>query len=253
MPDRQCVVCSAVKAVEDFKKDVRGPLGYSGVCKKCTAEQLRKWRAAHPAKFAEYQKTYFSRDPERHKRYVAWRKDYYARWNGNHRPERKEYGRRAWAKLKERLKLDPSLAAVREAYNRAYSKAWRAHPDTARVVANWHMREFIPPSFPNFYPLIVGELSEDHPIMRALADCTREISEEVRDDVRQELLVAVLTGVIQTADLRKGSPALKTAVTEAWRTNPSRFGPISLDAPTPWSEDGELTLLDRLASVEEIW
>lgn len=70
----------------------------------------------------------------------------------------------------------------------------------------------------------------------------RGLPDYVRDDIAQEVLLALLEDTIQLCDLATG---IKTYSRKYWSMFPGKFGPISLDAPIPGT-DG-LALIDTIA------
>ena len=47
---RKCIICKAVKPIDDFGKNKTKALGREYFCRECNTKKSAKWRAANPAK-----------------------------------------------------------------------------------------------------------------------------------------------------------------------------------------------------------
>lgn len=65
----------------------------------------------------------------------------------------------------------------------------------------------------------------------------------IRDDVRQEIVLAVLTGEIRYREI--GSK-VREFISRVFKLHPARFGPVSLDAIVPGTDN--LRLIDTIES-----
>lgn len=73
----------------------------------------------------------------------------------------------------------------------------------------------------------------------------KTLPELVRQEVCQDLLLAVLEGEV-TPDQLRGS--IGQYIAEVFRRYPIKYGPLSLDAPAPWGGDDDRSLLATLTA-----
>lgn len=76
-------------------------------------------------------------------------------------------------------------------------------------------------------------------------DRTRDLPEEIREVVCQDLFLRIELREVSRLDLIGSAVPVKDSVRAAWKDMPDRFATISLDAPL--TEDGTVTLGDLLA------
>jgi len=94
-----------------------------------------------------------------------------------------------------------------------------------------------------FVPESTGNI--EHDLVAAVdAAVSKTIPEIIRQDVCQDLILAVLEGEVAMEALAGSSERYVKAV---FRRYPTKYGPLSLDAPLPWS-DGGRSLHDTLAN-----
>lgn len=95
------------------------------------------------------------------------------------------------------------------------------------------------------YPFIIQTRdTPEHELLRFVnAAVPRQLPDQMRADVCQDLAVALLSGEVS----RERAPALvKKLISANWKINPSRYGPLSLDATIPGTES--LRMIDTLAN-----
>jgi hypothetical protein len=76
----------------------------------------------------------------------------------------------------------------------------------------------------------------------------KSLPEQVREDVRQDMILGVLSGKINEADLRKH---VKKCKTMHYKGYDNRFSTVSLDQPVAGMEHGSLG--DQISSDHDIW
>jgi hypothetical protein len=80
-----------------------------------------------------------------------------------------------------------------------------------------------------YYPYIKGEPTSDHELILAVDQLVpKGLLNDVRADVCQDMIVAILTGEVTFGNLRDGLPKY---LRQFMRNAPSKYGHLSLDAP----------------------
>ena len=101
----------------------------------------------------------------------------------------------------------------------------------------------------NFWPFAVKQAPTEHDMLHAIDRATRGIPEQWRQDVCQDLVVAVLSGETTLENLRDAIPKHVSGV---FKMHPIKYGHASLDAPVGHINGyGSRTLGDLLAAVEQ--
>lgn len=93
-----------------------------------------------------------------------------------------------------------------------------------------------------YWPFAAKRIPEEHEMLHAIDGLTRGLPEQWRQDVCQDLVVAVLSGDVTLDNLRD---ALPKHVREVYKMHPIKYGPMSLDAPI--GHDSPRTLNDTLS------
>lgn len=105
------------------------------------------------------------------------------------------------------------------------------------------------------YPYVIGRKLEGTELVLAVNNVVpRSLPEQIRSEVCQDLLVAILSGELDAADLgKKASVYLK----KAFRMFPTRYGAISLNEPAPWlggtDKNRDMPLIEMLDSEVAHW
>lgn len=126
--------------------------------------------------------------------------------------------------------------------------AWRirklVRPDIKRGKSDGRRQPLCYP----FMPQMSRQLPE-HELLRLINDAVpREIPEDRRADICQEMAISVLIGDLDVANL---AGAWRNASRKVYTMHPTRWGPLSLDAPLPGTDD--LRLFDTLAAEPTRW
>lgn len=126
----------------------------------------------------------------------------------------------------------------------AVARPWRYERHIRVLRPKQPKPEALPP-LPQVWPFISGGPKDEHAMLLAIdAAVPRGLPEMVRQDVCQDLAVAVLTGDIDISDLVNNAGEF---VKKVWRQYPLKYGPMSLDKPAPWAgEDDGRSLGDLL-------
>lgn len=100
------------------------------------------------------------------------------------------------------------------------------------------------------YPFLIHDGGRpEHDMLRAInAAVPKHLSPDLRADICQDLCVAVLCGDISLDNIKEG---VKATIKEVRRMFPDKYGPLSLDAPMPGTEN--FTLLDTLSTEDGAW
>lgn len=99
-----------------------------------------------------------------------------------------------------------------------------------------------------FWPFAVKRAPEEQDMLMAIDRVTKHVPEQWRQDLCQDLVVAVLSGEVTLDNLRD---ALPKYVKEVFQLHPIKYGSASLDEPLWWSESGGRTLGDTVRSIEQ--
>lgn len=100
---------------------------------------------------------------------------------------------------------------------------------------------------PQFWPFLAEQPTDEHDLVMVIDGLVpKTLPEMVRQDVCQDLIVSVLGGEVSLGNLQD---ALPKHVRQAFKLYPSKYGPISLDAPPPWDPSGR-PLLEKFVSLE---
>jgi hypothetical protein len=107
------------------------------------------------------------------------------------------------------------------------SRTWRLDPNKPQRIPK--------PELPSFYPYISGEPTKEHNLLLAVEMLIpKSLPNDVRSDVCQDMIVAVLSGEASLDTLRGDwNGYLK----KFWKMYPSKYGHISLDAPVPGTDN----------------
>jgi len=104
-----------------------------------------------------------------------------------------------------------------------------------------------PPKNPRYtyvYPYIVGSATEEHELLLLVNNAvSKQLPPEIRSDICQDILVALLAGDIGIDDLQK---AVKDYTKRFWKEFGRKFGALSLDQPLPGG-DSDTPLRDLIA------
>jgi transposase-like protein len=125
--------------------------------------------------------------------------------------------------------------------------AWRMRsiirPDLLRKNRGNSDRQFL-------YPFLTTyRQTPEHEMMRSIsAAVPMEIPHDRRADICQELAVKLLIGDIEVRDLPS---AFHKAFHEVYKLHPTMYGPLSLDAPMPGTDD--LFRIDTISEDHNIW
>jgi hypothetical protein len=93
-----------------------------------------------------------------------------------------------------------------------------------------------------FWPYIGSNANDDHDLLIAVDRVIpRHVPEQMRADICQDVLVSILTGDITLDNLRDG---WSSYMRKAYKTSPSKYGHLSLDAPI--FSDSTLTLAETI-------
>lgn len=96
------------------------------------------------------------------------------------------------------------------------------------------------PKMTEFWPFITGQPAEEHKVLLAVdAVISRTLPREIRADVCQDLVVAILMGDVKIENLMDIAPQF---IRSAYKQYPKMFGPKSLD--TPLGPDSKGVLAD---------
>lgn len=116
---------------------------------------------------------------------------------------------------------------------------WRKARRTATIASN-------EPAPPSFWPFLTAEPTDEHTLLLAVDGAVpKTLPEHIRQDVCQDLVVAVLSGDVSIGNLQDATPKY---IKQVFKQFPIKYGPLSLDMPAPWSRDDTRTLGELLAS-----
>jgi hypothetical protein len=90
---------------------------------------------------------------------------------------------------------------------------------------------------PAFWPFAVRQAPAEHDMLHVIDAMTRRVPEQWRQDVCQDLVVAVLSGEVSLANLRD---ALPKYLREVFKAHPIKYGPLSIHAPFAAMDDRTL-------------
>lgn len=102
------------------------------------------------------------------------------------------------------------------------------------------------------YPYILSPAkTEGSEIVLAVNEAIpRWIPEQLRADICQDMIVAIISGELDLSDLNaKASSYIK----KMYRVYPTRYGAISLDSPPPWMRDSDTPLVEMLDAETANW
>lgn len=102
------------------------------------------------------------------------------------------------------------------------------------------------PTVPSFWPFAVRQAPDEHTMLQEIDRLTRGVPEQWRQDVCQDLVVAVLSGEVTLPNLKD---AVKEHIGRVFKMHPIKYGDVSLDAPI--HGDGTRTLAELLAYVPQ--
>lgn len=129
-------------------------------------------------------------------------------------------------------------------------RTWRLDPSRktrAQIKAEHEALEakigaFDPSPKPAFWPFAVRQAPDEHAMLHQIDALTRGIPEQWRQDVCQDLVVAVLSGEVSLGNLQD---ALPEHLRRVFKMHPIKYGEVSLDAPI--FGDGTRTLHQLIA------
>lgn len=138
---------------------------------------------------------------------------------------------------------------TRRSWRRDANYKSRASKKTERIAWEQKYGGVIKP-VPNFWPFAVRQAPTEHEMLNAIDHLTRGIPEQWRQDVCQDLVVAVLAGEVTLNNLKDALPEYVRGVFHA---HPMKYGDLSIDHPSPWSDgDKDRTLADVLSSYDYV-
>lgn len=150
------------------------------------------------------------------------------------------------------LKEGSSINGMGRSVGISYKSAWEFAKKINSVMS-------LPPPAPlrqhnvreTMYPFILGPQRNGAELLLAVNEAVpRSLPEQVRAEVCQDIIVAILSGEMDLGDIRKKASEYTRKV---FRLFPDRYGPLSLDEPPPWMRDGRTPLGEMLDSAIEHW
>lgn len=151
--------------------------------------------------------------------------------------------------------LEPPSSFFEEANGKSILWAMRHFGRSQNVVRRWFNEtgaeyETAPPAASLNYPFLLHDRGNpEHELIRLINDAVpKHLPPELRADICQDLAVGCLTGEFDKEDLLL--PA-KEVAKRVFRMFPSKYGPISLDAPI--RDDSDMRLLDTLVDEGRDW
>lgn len=100
------------------------------------------------------------------------------------------------------------------------------------------------PAALEYYPYISGPPRDEHEMLMAVDKIVpRGLPNDVRSDVCQDMIVAILSGDATLENLKGDTGKY---LKQFWQMFPSKYGPLSLDGVVPGTDD--LRLSDRLSN-----
>lgn len=146
-------------------------------------------------------------------------------------------------------KVPATLHEIADAIDVTFKTAWRMRriirPDMKYGGSSTGRRHAL--CYP-FLPQTSKQLPE-HELLRLINEAVpREIPEDRRADICQELAIAVLIGDADAAHL---ATAWKPMFRKIYKLHPTAYGPLSLDAVIPGTDN--LKLLDILSEEDGLW
>lgn len=155
-----------------------------------------------------------------------------------------------WLQVTAALEKVPcTLHEIADAIDVTFKTAWRMRriirPDIKYGGISTGRREAL--CYP-FMPVTKRQLPE-HELLRLINEAVpRNIPEDRRADICQELAISVLIGDLDVADLAKSWGG---AFKKVYKQHPTTWAPLSLDAPIPGTDN--LLLIDTLSNEDSIW
>lgn len=112
------------------------------------------------------------------------------------------------------------------------------------------LRESLKKPLPNYYPFISGNPQNEQELVMVVNEAVpKNLSEDYRQDICQDLLVALLEHQIEIADLKEATPEF---IKRNYKFFPPKYRPLSLDAPPPWWKNEDKKALAEMISEEGI-
>jgi hypothetical protein len=106
------------------------------------------------------------------------------------------------------------------------------------------IRDYQPKASDLVYPFLIHEPRQEHELLNLVNGAVpKSLPEQVRADICQDLIVAILSGEMEKIELQGN---VKEYTRKVFKMFPTKYGPLSLDAPPPWADDGR-TLAEVLA------
>ncbi len=105
------------------------------------------------------------------------------------------------------------------------------------------LRESLRQPLPTFYPFISSKVTEEHDLLLVVHNAVpKGLPAYHRDDICQDLLVAILDGSIRLENL---PDEVSRFIKQAYKKFPTKYGPMSLEQPLTKDSD-DFTLGDTL-------
>lgn len=152
---------------------------------------------------------------------------------------------RAWVTPRRRIARysAPGQKRSRRGYRVDPNYKTRAQKKAEQEAMEAKIGPSIIPEVPAFWPFAVRSAPDEHAMLHEIDSLTRGIPEQWRQDVCQDLVVAVLSGEVSLENLRD---ALPKHLRQVFLMHPIKYGDKSLDAPI--FGDGARTLHDLIAA-----
>lgn len=108
------------------------------------------------------------------------------------------------------------------------------------------LRQSLKNPLPEYYPFISGELQNEHELVLLVNEAVpKELPEMNREDICQDLLVALLEHQIEVCDLKSAVPEF---IKREIKQFPTKYRPyLSLDAKPPWGDEDSPTLAEIIS------
>lgn len=146
------------------------------------------------------------------------------------------------------------ISAIASNKSKPPRRAYRCDPNRKTLARKQAEREKLDRYYggtvqpvPAFWPFAVRQAPTEHEMLHLIDRATRGIPEQWRQDVCQDLVVAVLSGETTLENLHDAIP---DHIRRVFQMHPIKYGDASLDAPV-WGFEGSRTLADVLAQVEQ--
>lgn len=95
-----------------------------------------------------------------------------------------------------------------------------------------------------FYPYLIYEPNKENDLLFAVNNAVpKSVPEQLRADICQDLIVAVLSGEMDRSELEDQASVY---IKKVMKMFPMKYGPLSLDAPMPGAEIGDRRTLGQM-------